>query len=46
LIELLIPSRNIQAIILVPTRELAVHVAEEIASLQSGVGLQITAIYG
>jgi len=46
LIERLIPSKNIQAIILVPTRELAVQVAEEIASLQSGTWLQITSIYG
>ncbi|MFZ2150580.1 MAG: DEAD/DEAH box helicase [Candidatus Absconditicoccaceae bacterium] len=46
LIELLTPSKNIQAIILVPTRELAVQVAEEISSLQSGTGLQITSIYG
>lgn len=46
LIELLTPSKNIQAIILVPTRELAVQVAEEIVSLQSGVGLQIASIYG
>lgn len=46
LVELLIPARYIQALILVPTRELAVQVAEEINSLQSGTGLQITAIYG
>ncbi len=46
LIERLTPSKNIQALILVPTRELAVQVAEEIASLQSGVWLQITSIYG
>lgn len=46
LIELLTPSKNIQAIILVPTRELAVQVAEEISSLQSGTWLQITSIYG
>jgi ATP-dependent RNA helicase DeaD len=45
LIEKLYPSKNIQALILVPTRELALQVAEEIASLQSGPMLQIAAIY-
>ncbi|MCF7835375.1 DEAD/DEAH box helicase [Candidatus Gracilibacteria bacterium] len=46
LIERLTPSKTIQALILVPTRELAVQVAEEINSLQSQKGLGVVPIYG
>ena len=37
---------QIQALILVPTRELAIQVAEEISSLQSKKNLEVVAIYG
>jgi len=37
---------NVQAIVLAPTRELAVQVAEEISSLSHGRGLRVTPIYG
>ncbi len=37
---------NIQAIVLAPTRELAVQVAEEMNSLSHGRGLRITPVYG
>ena len=37
---------NIQAVILAPTRELAVQVAEEMNSLASGRGLKIIPVYG
>jgi len=47
LIEKLKPTGNVQAIILVPTRELAIQVAEEINSLQSAAKpLHIISIYG
>ena len=46
LIEKIKPIGHVQAIILVPTRELAVQVAEEISSLQTTKTLQITPIYG
>ncbi|MBD3224983.1 MAG: DEAD/DEAH box helicase [Caldithrix sp.] len=39
-------SKNVQAIILVPTRELAVQVAEEINSLKWNNDLKIVPIYG
>jgi ATP-dependent RNA helicase DeaD len=39
-------SKNVQALILVPTRELAVQVAEEINSLKGRKHLGIIAIYG
>ena len=39
-------SNNIQALVLVPTRELAVQVAEEIASFQTKRDLDVVAIYG
>ncbi|SHH52940.1 DEAD/DEAH box helicase [Thermosipho atlanticus] len=45
LIELLEPQKNIQAIILTPTRELALQVAEEINSLKKR-NLKILPIYG
>ena len=46
LIENLKHENHIQALILVPTRELAVQVAEEINSLQYPKNLSIVAIYG
>jgi len=46
LIERLNTGKNIQALILVPTRELAIQVAQEISSLQSNFVLRITSIYG
>ena len=39
-------SPHVQALILVPTRELALQVAEEINSLKGSKRLRITAIYG
>jgi ATP-dependent RNA helicase DeaD len=39
-------ENHIQALILVPTRELAVQVAEEIDSLQYPKNLNIVTIYG
>jgi len=38
--------RSVQALILTPTRELAIQVAEEINSLRGGRPVQITPIYG
>ena len=46
LIEKLKPNGNVQVIILVPTRELAIQVAEEINSLQHEKKLSIVSIYG
>ncbi len=48
LLETMTPSKLPQAIILVPTRELAIQVAEEINSLQTGMKerLSILSIYG
>lgn len=46
LIEELEHTNHIQALILVPTRELAVQVAEEISSFQSTRNLSVVAIYG
>ena len=47
LIELLSEnSRNVQALILVPTRELAIQVAEEINSFRSAKRLSVLPIYG
>lgn len=39
-------SRHTQALILTPTRELAIQVAEEISSLKGAKNLQIVPIYG
>ncbi|MBF0451559.1 MAG: DEAD/DEAH box helicase [Candidatus Magnetomorum sp.] len=39
-------SKNVQALILVPTRELAIQVSEEIYSLRGDKNLQILPIYG
>lgn len=46
LIEKLKPQKKVQALVLVPTRELANQVAEEINSLQSNSELKILPIYG
>ena len=46
LIEKLSPSKKPQALILVPTRELANQVADEIQSFQSEKTLKILPIYG
>jgi ATP-dependent RNA helicase DeaD len=47
LIELLDPGqREVQALILTPTRELAIQVSEEIYSLRGSTPLQIMPIYG
>ena len=40
------PKGTPQAIVLCPTRELAVQVAEEMESLQGGKGLSIQTVYG
>ena len=45
LIEMLNPGKHIQALILVPTRELAIQVTEEINSYQSKKDLKIITIY-
>jgi ATP-dependent RNA helicase DeaD len=45
LIEKIKPIGHVQAVILVPTRELAIQVAEEISSLQTTKTLQVTPIY-
>lgn len=37
---------QVQALVLVPTRELAIQVAEEISSLQTKKNLEVVAIYG
>ncbi|KAF2955074.1 DEAD/DEAH box helicase [Marinitoga sp. 38H-ov] len=46
LIEKLKPSKKVKAIILTPTRELAVQVAEEINSLKGNNKLNVLPIYG
>src|SRR5665648_830989 len=47
LIEMIDPQeRSVQALIITPTRELAIQVSEEIASLRSNSDLQIIPIYG
>ena len=47
LIEMIEPQRrNVQALILTPTRELAIQVSEEISSLKGNSGIQIVPIYG
>ncbi len=47
LIEMIDPSRKtVQALILVPTRELAIQVAEEINSLKNNKNITIVPIYG
>ena len=39
-------SRHVQAIVLVPTRELAIQVALEIASLRGDTSIEILSVYG
>ena len=46
LIERIQPSRQVQALVLVPTRELALQVSNELASLTGRQRLQIAAVYG
>ena len=46
IIEYCEPSGITQALVLCPTRELAVQVAEEISSLQGDKGLVIETVYG
>ncbi len=47
IVELLEPkSRDIQALILVPTRELAIQVAKEIKDLGKGRKIKVLALYG
>ena len=47
LIDMISPdSKTVQAIILVPTRELAIQVSEEINSLKGGSDIRIVPIYG
>ncbi len=46
LIEKIHPGKHIQALILAPTRELAVQIGKEIDSLQSIRKLSVVAIYG
>jgi ATP-dependent RNA helicase DeaD len=46
IIELCEPSGSPQALVLCPTRELAVQVAEEIGVLQGDKGLSIETVYG
>ena len=47
LIEMIIPGeRSVQALIITPTRELAIQVSEEISSLKGDSGIQVIPIYG
>ncbi|MBW1616527.1 MAG: DEAD/DEAH box helicase [Deltaproteobacteria bacterium] len=47
LIEIINPkSKAVQALILAPTRELAIQVSEEISSLKGDCGIKIAPIYG
>ena len=39
-------ERNVQALIITPTRELAIQVSEEISSLRGDSGIQAIPIYG
>jgi ATP-dependent RNA helicase DeaD len=39
-------SPSVQALVLVPTRELAIQVSEEINSLKGGSGIKVAPIYG
>ena len=39
-------EKNVQAMIVTPTRELAIQVAEEINSLKGNAGLQVIPVYG
>jgi ATP-dependent RNA helicase DeaD len=47
LIEMIDPNdRSVQALIITPTRELAIQVSEEINSLKGNSGIQIIPVYG
>jgi ATP-dependent RNA helicase DeaD len=47
LIEMINSSeRSVQALIIVPTRELAIQVSEEIGSLKGNSGIQVIPVYG
>ena len=46
ILENFVPNGTIQAIVLTPTRELALQVAEEMNSLASGKKIKITPVYG
>lgn len=47
LVEMINPSKNnVQALILAPTRELAIQVSEEINSLKGSSGIEVVPIYG
>src|SRR5947209_2344954 len=47
LIEAIRPGeRGVQAIVLVPTRELCLQVADELARLGANAGVRVTAVYG
>lgn len=47
ILEIVDPEdRAVQALILAPTRELAVQVAEEISSLKGDRGIEVAAVYG
>ncbi len=46
LIELLEPKKHVQALIITPTRELALQIAEEINSLKGRKHLRVTTLYG
>tara|TARA_B100000686_G_scaffold185582_1_gene192390 strand:- start:381 stop:1796 length:1416 start_codon:yes stop_codon:yes gene_type:complete len=46
IIESCEPKQSVQALVLCPTRELAVQVAEEIGTLQGSKGLTIETVYG
>ena len=46
MIERATPGEGLQALVLAPTRELAVQVAEELESLQGETGLRMQTVYG
>jgi len=46
ILERIKPSKSIQAIVLTPTRELALQVAKEIDSLKGDSKIQVLAVYG
>jgi len=47
LIEMIDPKqRSVQAMIVTPTRELAIQVSEEISSLKGNTGIQVIPVYG
>lgn len=46
ILELLVPERKVKAIVLTPTRELAVQVSEEIYSLKGDKDIKVLSVYG